>query len=191
MRRTSKMNKSETIGKIASALVAFAGDIRSISKDSTNPHYKSQYTTLDHMIAETKPILHKHGLTILQQAGGDGSIITINTLILHESGEWIETEALTLKPVKIDPQGAGSAITYGRRYAYASALSLSLGDDDDANSVSEDKPTASLKAKYQLGKGSLDGYEEWTKDQKSKGITYAQMEETLTRALIKKNKEEA
>jgi hypothetical protein len=185
------MNKSETISKLSAALVAFAGDVRTISKDSLNPHFKSQYTSLDHMVSETKPLLYKHGLTILQQAGGDGQMITISTLILHESGEWIQTEPLTLKAVKLDPQGAGSAITYGRRYAYAAALSLSLGDDDDANSVStkENNPTASLKAKYQMGKGSLDGFEEWTKQQRSKGISFSQMEETLTSALMKKKSE--
>jgi len=43
---------------------------------------------------------------------------------------------ITLKPTKVDPQGAGSAITYGRRYSYAAALSLSLGDDDDGNAAS-------------------------------------------------------
>jgi hypothetical protein len=183
------MNKSESISKLSAALVAFAGDVRTISKDSVNPHFKSQYTTLDHMIAETKPILHKHGLTVMQQAGGDGQMVTVTTTLLHESGEWWETEPLTLKAVKLDPQGAGSAITYGRRYTYAAALSLSLGDDDDANSVSEDKPTASLKAKYQMGKGSLDGFEDWTKEQRAKGITFSQMEDTLTRVLMKKRSE--
>jgi len=129
-------SKSETINKIAAALVAFNGEVKSISHDSTNPHFKSQYTSLDHMIDETKPILHKHGLTVMQFPGGDGEKITVRTMILHDSGEWIETEPLTLKPVKLDPQGAGSAITYARRYSYAAALSLSLGDDDDGNAAS-------------------------------------------------------
>lgn len=130
-------NKSESIGKIALALVAFSGEVRAIEKDGTNPHFKSAYTTLDHMIDETKPLLHKHGLTIMQFPGGDGEKVTVRTMILHDSGEWIESEALTLKAVKLDPQGAGSAITYARRYSYAAALSLSLGDDDDGNGASQ------------------------------------------------------
>lgn len=129
-------NKSETIGKIAAALVAFSGEVKSIAHDSTNPHFKSQYTSLDHMIDETKPLLTKHGLTVMQFPGGDGERITMRTMILHTSGEWIESEPLTLKAVKMDPQGAGSAITYARRYSYAAALSLSLGDDDDGNATS-------------------------------------------------------
>ena len=130
-------NKSESITKIAAALVAFSGEVKSIDHDSTNPHFKSDYTSLDHMIEVTKPILHKHGLTVMQFPGGDGERVTVRTMILHNSGEWIETEPLTLKPVKLDPQGAGSAITYARRYSYAAALSLSLGDDDDGNEASK------------------------------------------------------
>ncbi|MBB6731916.1 ERF family protein [Cohnella zeiphila] len=129
-------SKSESIGKISAALVAFSGEVKSIGKDANNPHFKSQYTSLDHMIDETKPLLHKHGLTVMQFPGGEGEKVTVRTMILHESGEWIESEPLTLKPTKLDPQGAGSAITYARRYSYAAALSLSLGDDDDANAAS-------------------------------------------------------
>lgn len=134
-------NKSESITKISAALVAFSGEVKSISKDSTNPHFKSQYTSLDHMIDETKPLLNKHGLTVMQFPGGDGEKITVRTMILHTSGEWIESEPLTLKPTKFDPQGAGSAITYARRYSYAAALSLSLGDDDDGNTASAPQTT--------------------------------------------------
>lgn len=129
-------NKSESITKISAALVAFSGEVKGIGKDATNPHFRSQYTSLDHMIDETKPLLTKHGLTVMQFPGGDGEKVTVRTMILHESGEWIESEPLTLKPTKLDPQGAGSAITYARRYSYAAALSLSLGDDDDANAAS-------------------------------------------------------
>lgn len=129
-------NKSETISKIAMALVKFSEEVRPIDKDGTNPHFRSAYTTLDHMIDSTKPILTKYGLTVMQFPGGDGQKITVRTMIIHESGEWIETEPLTLQAVKTDPQGAGSAITYARRYSYAAALSLSLGDDDDGNGAS-------------------------------------------------------
>ena len=130
-------NKSESISKIAAALVAFSGDIKAIEKDGNNPHFRSTYATLDNMIDETKPLLKKHGLTVMQFPGGDGEKVTVRTMILHESGEFIESEPLTLKAVKMDPQGAGSAITYARRYSYAAALSLSLGDDDDGNAASQ------------------------------------------------------
>lgn len=147
-------NKSESIAKIASALVAFSGEVKSIAKDAANPHFRSAYTSLDHMIDETKPLLNKHGLTVMQFPGGDGEKITIRTMILHNSGEWIESEPLTLKAVKNDPQGAGSAITYGRRYSYAAALSLSLGEDDDGNAASHAPQGSQTRQSAPQGEGT-------------------------------------
>lgn len=186
---------SESIKNIAPALVAFQEDVKRIDKDGVNPHFRSTYTTLDNMIDETKPILQKHGLTVMQFPGGDGERVTIRTLILHKSGEWIESEPLTLRPTKQDPQGIGSAITYGRRYSYAAALSLALGDDDDGNAASApvnkdpEAPPATLKAKYQAGKGSMDGFDEWVRDMRAKGLNYKAMEEVLAKALMKKTKQ--
>lgn len=201
-------NKSETIVEIAKALIAFQADVKPIDKDGVNPHFKSSYTTLDNMIDGTKPILQKHGLTVMQFPGGDGERVTIRTMILHTSGEWIESEPLVLRPTKNDPQGIGSAITYGRRYSYAAALSLSLGDDDDGHAASTppqntnsnqhnqkpknntDIPPASLKAKYESGKGSMEGFDEWVKEMQAKGHNFKSMEELLAKALLKKAKEE-
>lgn len=184
------MMRSESIAKITQALVNFHSEIKSISNDAVNPHFKSKYTTLDHMIDHTKPILSKHGLAVIQFPGGDGERISIRTLLCHVSGEWIESEPLSLKPVKTDPQGAGSAITYSRRYSYAAALSLSLGDDDDGNAASHHPKLATIKSKYQLGKGSLEGFDEWVKKMQSEGQTYEMMDELLTTALMKKEKKQ-
>jgi len=58
----------------------------------------------------------------------------LTTIIMHESGEWLQS-TYTMKPVKDDPQGIGSSITYQKRYALAGALALNIDDDDDANSA--------------------------------------------------------
>ena len=129
-------HKSESMVNLAKALMSFHSEVEKIEKDATNPHFKNAYSTLDNMIDHTKPILAKHGLSVLQFPGGDGEKITVRTMIMHVSGEWIESEPLTLRADKITAQGAGSAITYGRRYSYAAALSLSLGDDDDGQTAS-------------------------------------------------------
>lgn len=54
----------------------------------------------------------------------------------------------------------------------------------------EDIPPPSLKAKYQLGKGDMEGFEEWVADQQSKGRNYRDMEHILQDAM-KKKKESA
>lgn len=138
------MNKSETITELAKALVKFNSEVNKIAKDADNPFFKNNYATLDTIIDEIRPILSKHGLSIMQIPSGDGQNVTLKTLLLHESGEWLESDELTMKPVKNDPQAVGSCITYARRYSLAAFLSLNTGEDDDGNGATygKDKPKA-------------------------------------------------
>ncbi|HDR7669604.1 TPA: ERF family protein [Bacillus wiedmannii] len=136
------MNRSETIGKLAKSLVLFNSEVNKIAKDADNPFFKNNYATLDTIIDEIRPILSKHGLSIMQIPSGDGQNVTLKTLLLHETGEWLESDELTMKPVKNDPQAVGSCITYARRYSLAAFLSLNTGEDDDGNGATygKDKP---------------------------------------------------
>jgi hypothetical protein len=129
-------NKSESIKEIATALANFNGEVSKISKDAKNPFFKNNYATLDNIVEEVRPILTKYGLSILQFPGGDGENVIMKTMLLHESGEWIESDPLIMKPVKNDPQAFGSCVTYARRYSLNSFLSLNTGEDDDGNKAS-------------------------------------------------------
>ncbi|KWX79951.1 ERF family protein [Paenibacillus jilunlii] len=129
-------NKSESIVNLAKALVAFNLEVKIIEKDASNPHFKNAYATLDTIVNEVRPILAKHGLVVMQFPGGDGEKYTLRTMLVHESGEWIESEPLTMKPVKNDPQGIGSCTTYARRYSLSAMLSLNTGEDDDGEQSS-------------------------------------------------------
>ncbi|MDA1641800.1 ERF family protein [Bacillus cereus group sp. TH177-1LC] len=133
------MNRSESIAKLAKSLVLFNSEVNKIAKDADNPFFKNNYATLDTIIDEIRPILSKHGLSIMQIPSGDGQNVTLKTLLLHESGEWLESDELTMKPVKNDPQAVGSCITYARRYSLAAFLSLNTGEDDDGNSATYGK----------------------------------------------------
>jgi hypothetical protein len=46
-----------------------------------------------------------------------------------------------------------------------------------------DIPPAALKAKYQLGKGDMEGFEQWVESMQAKGHNFKQMEEVLTKKL--------
>ena len=145
------MEHSESIGKIAEALAAFQAEVKDPARDKDNPYFKSKYVAIDGLLAAVRPILAKHGLSVIQSTGGNGQDISVTTEILHTSGEWIRTDALVLKAVKADPQGAGSAVTYGRRYSLSAALGVAWDDDDDGNAAStppkDEKPKAAPKKK--------------------------------------------
>ena len=144
------MNRSESISKLAVSLVKFNSEVSKIAKDAKNPFFKSNYVTLDKLIEATRPILQENGLVVMQSplSKEDGSI-GIQTLLIHESGEFIESEPIFMKPAKAnDPQQAGSIISYMRRYSYQAILNLNTGEDDDANkSTSEEDKKAKLNNK--------------------------------------------
>jgi hypothetical protein len=133
------MNKSESLKNFAAAMCQFQGEVKNPPKSADNPFFKSKYTTLDTLIDTAKPLLQKNGLSYLQSCSGDGANIIVTTLLMHNSGEWIESDPLTLKADKATAQGAGSAITYGRRYALAAALGLASDEDDDGNGAEPQK----------------------------------------------------
>lgn len=131
--------------KLAKALVGFQADMENVTKDATNPFFKSKYATLEAIITAAKPHLAKHGLAVVQLPYTSG----LKTIIMHESGQSIEATAdLYIKDNT--PQAQGSAITYMRRYALSAALGIATEDDDDGNEAS--KPSQPRQAAPQRTK---------------------------------------
>ena len=133
------MNKSETIGKLANALAAAQAEIKPVPKTHENPYFKSKYADLADIQEATRAALHKWGLAVSQLNDIEDGRVVVETVLLHASGEWISGR-LALKPVKDDPQGVGSAITYARRYGLSAILSLATEDDDDGEAASHREP---------------------------------------------------
>ena len=127
------MQKSESITNIAKALILFHGKVGKIRKDSKNPFFKNTYASLANILESTNDPLNESGLTITQFPIGENGLTTI--LIHAESGEFMQAE-YHMVPVKDDPQGRGSALTYMRRYALSAILALVIDSDDDGNEAS-------------------------------------------------------
>lgn len=128
---------------ITKKLLAAQKEFPLIKKEDTNPFFKSKYAGLPSVLEVVLPILQKNGLLLVQLPITYGERIGVKTVILdEESAESIESE-FTMALAKNDPQGAGSAITYARRYALISILGLNVDDDDDGN-VASNKPTSKV-----------------------------------------------
>jgi hypothetical protein len=129
---------SESIATLAAALVKAQAELPAVTKDATNPHFRNKYASLDAIVAAVQPVLAKHDLAVVQSAttpSDGGAALTVETLLLHKSGEWM-ANSVVVPMVKIDPQGAGGALTYGRRYGLSALLSLATEEDDDGNVAS-------------------------------------------------------
>ncbi len=133
-------------------------EIGTISKDSTNPFYKSAYFDINQLLSHVEPLLHKNSLICLQPIE-DGCVVT--KIIDINTGERVISTICLGEYV--DPQKLGSAITYYRRYGLQSLLALQA-EDDDGNKAKDpkDKPwlnegTKEYKnaVKHLLGSGTI------------------------------------
>ncbi len=134
------MNTSTDITRLAPALLAVHKELGVIGKDAINPAFKSKYATLEAITENVRPILTAHGFALIQGVTPSEKGITVYTRLLHETGEWIECSV----PVPLEKptaQGAGSAVTYGRRYSLSAILALSVDDDDDGNAAEKQRKT--------------------------------------------------
>lgn len=139
------MQKSESIGNLAKALTAVQSNLTPAKKDSQNPFFKSQYADLNSVWDSCRSLLAQNGLSVIQgnSVGVDNTVI-VETILAHESGEWIQSE-LCLPLAKHDPQGVGSAVTYGRRYGLAAIVGIVADADDDGNAASNKNGKAQSK----------------------------------------------
>jgi hypothetical protein len=134
------MEKSESIGKLAEALAKAQGAIEGAKKDQSNPYFKSRYADLSSVWEACRKPLSDNGLAIVQIPYNlEPETVTIETLLTHASGEWIKS-IITMRPVKADPQGLGSCITYARRYSLAAMVGVAP-EDDDGNAASQPNKT--------------------------------------------------
>ena len=154
------MNKSESIKELATALCSFQSAVEKIKKANINPFFKSKYADLSAILDVIREPLTDNGLSFVQFPKGRYGL---ETMLMHESGEWL-SESYEMEPTKHDPQGAGSVITYQRRYALGAILGLNIDIDDDGNKASEPVKKEALTpihpkwndaVKYLKGEGSM------------------------------------
>lgn len=136
------MNQSETIGSLAGALAKAQGAIRFALRDSANPFFKSKYADLASVVEAIRDPLSQNGLAWIQRIHeSQREEVRVETIILHDSGEWISCGILTVPVSKADAQGHGSALTYARRYSVSAAFGVAA-DDDDGNAAAKAAPPA-------------------------------------------------
>jgi hypothetical protein len=175
------MTHSEQINELAAALAKAQGQIEGAKKDSINPHFKNRYADLASVWDACREALTTNGLSVvqspsvMQSAENCEAEYGVTTMLLHSSGQWMRG-TLYLKPTKNDPQGAGSALTYARRYALAAMVGIAP-EDDDANAASQKPVVAAMPAGFQqwlheLMAVSEDGTEELQKFWKGSPVLF-------------------
>lgn len=129
--------QSENLDKLFKGMNAFRSQLKQPVKDAKNPFFKSNYVTLEGVQNAIDAGIKGTGLAYTQIVkNDDNGNVGVETIITHESGQYLTTGVLALRPEKATPQGYGSTITYAKRYQLASAFGVSSDVDDDGNAGS-------------------------------------------------------
>lgn len=153
------LNKSDEINEIVKALAKVQSEIQNPKKDANNPFFKSKYSTLDNVIDAYKDLCSKNDLIVLEnpvsKVDESGKVLVgIEVQIMHASGQFLSFDPYLLSPVKNDPQGIGSGVTYARRYTLSSVFNIASEEDDDGNSASQNnnqQQNTKMASEKQLG----------------------------------------
>lgn len=156
--------------EISAAIVALQADLKPVGKNATNPFFKSKYADLPSVMNMIQPLLAAHKLAVVQFITNIDGQSALKTILLHESGEAMETDPMPLILPKNDPQAQGSAITYARRYSIQALLGIVADRDDDGQTATESVNTTSAvlganKAKLyaEFGKAGVKDFNEQKK----------------------------
>ena len=183
-----------------------------LQKDDQVKFGQTNYKAIseEKVTSTVRAALVENGLIVFpieQEHKKEGNLSTVDVkykLVDTETGEY---EIIVSSGTGSDTQdkGVGKAMTYAFKYLFLRTFAIPTGEDPDKVSSAEldekerkakeaakkqDIPPASLKAKYEAGKGSMDGFEDWVKEMQAKGHNFKSMEELLAKALLKKAKEE-
>jgi hypothetical protein len=201
--------RKEAAGGLQQALFDAMKDLRCwVQPSGENKHLKAKYATLKDILEFVRDPLDGVGVRIrqgvdrsyaLDDHGNKSRIIIVYTDLIHVETGQVETTTVEIPVPRLDPQGMGSAITYGRRYSLLAALGLATDEADDdgdratpkgieapSHSANLDALLASLeKAK---AKGEAAALVEWKSDQKNitKYNRLSEGEQALLAAAYKK-----
>jgi hypothetical protein len=141
------MRSSESIKSLSAALNKAQKEIGAAHKGANNPFFKSKYADLGAVMEACKEPLNKNGICVLQPVTSDGLTTFVETVLLHESGEWFASSLRVSCKNPDNPQEMGSAISYARRYSLQSIMFIPAEDDDGEKATAPQRKTETTQTK--------------------------------------------
>ena len=142
--------------EIATALLKAQSEMSNPKKGATNPFFKSKYADLNAIREAVIPTLNQNGITVLQPIVHVDGKNFVKTILLHESGEFLESLTEIIYNKINDAQAQGSGISYSRRYALQSFVCVGADDDDGNNAVPKPNATTEILKKAKEGKFTIE-----------------------------------
>jgi hypothetical protein len=145
------MKTSDNISNITPAFLKAQKEMEGAKKSESNPFFKSKYADLTSVLKACKGPLNNNGISILQPHTTEVNPVTgdethyVETILIHESGEYFSSKTKLEVEKKNDPQKFGSSQSYARRYGLQSLISLPAEDDDAEGSMNIKNKTSYTK----------------------------------------------
>lgn len=139
---------SESTVILDEVLAKAQSEIGGAVKSKTNPFFKSKYADLAAVWEACRESLTKNGISVTQWLiHSDDNRLHLMTRIAHK-GEWMRGH-FSMPVSKLDAQSYGSAATYAKRFALASAVGVISEDeeDDDAEGAMDRKEAINITGK--------------------------------------------
>jgi hypothetical protein len=143
------------MNKIAPAFVAAKKAFGPALKDKANPAFRSKYADLGACIDAVEDALLANGIAAYHESTEDTAGITVECVLLHESGETIRGGKLHVPATKHDAQGFGSAMTYARRYSLMAVCGIAP-EDDDGNAAAKARQAEAANREQQRARWLAD-----------------------------------
>lgn len=132
MRRELRAEQAKEL--FDAAMAAFQAECPIIIKSKAGAKGAYNYAPLDHIVAQTKALIQKHGFSFHVNSEVDNGWVKAICTIKHNAGHAEET---TFK-VPIDtratmmnaPQQYAGAMTFSKRYAFCNAFGILTADED-------------------------------------------------------------
>lgn len=128
---------SHDIDQIVTALSAAQGQYPRMETDKKAGYMTQKsgwkeykYASLQNVLDSVRKPLSENGLAFVQLPKVENGSVVIVSALLHSSGQWIAS-AYPVFGHSGDPQSAGSALTYARRYGAYATLGIHPDDSDD------------------------------------------------------------
>ena len=124
--------QSTDITELAKAMLKVQAEVQPALKDRENTFARSKYATLNSVMDACRDSLIRNGIWLVQHPVPveEGHLGLVTKIIHTQSGQW-QSSLMVMPLPKADPQGYGSALTYGRRYALSTLVGIVTEEDDD------------------------------------------------------------
>ena len=174
--QVTAVRKSKSITALAAAMAQAQGKYKGVQKTAYDIDHGRSYADLNDYITATREALAQNGLSVMQPTSADlcAKSVTVTTIVMHKSGQWLEadmvipaTQDLGSEGKVYDQQSIAAAVTWARRIAYASTVSIAAQSETVAQAKAAQEASLSSLRSDEPRINTAQGQNFWRKAQAS------------------------